>query len=931
MSAKSHGAYKKTKLMRPRVILFSLAAIIILALVLLSLVDQLLVDYLWYGRLELGGVFSTTVGSEIAIFAIVWLIAFAAILANGLIATQMSRDRERLRVVRRPDEMVEVNLPELVRVLGERVPWRLIVAAAAAVLAVFVAQGEAAGWDTYLKALYGVPFGIAEQAFGYDVGFYVFTLPLLEELRDLFLVILFLSAAMAAVVYWIRGALDFRESPPRISPAAGVHASVLLGIFFLQRAMSYWLSRFNLLLHTDGVVFGLRYVDRILWQPGLWLLVGLSIIAAAICIFNTRERGLRMPVAAFVIVFGPALILNLLQPVIERLWVKPDELRIERPYLERNIAMTRHAYRLDNVDVKPFAGQGKLTPAALEQDSATVKNIRLWDPRPLIDTYRQLQEIRTYYNFLDVDIDRYWIDGKYTEVMLSPREMNLDALAGNAQTWVNQHLKFTHGAGLAMSPVNRKDSEGMPIFSIKDIPAVSDVGFKVTQPAIYFGEAPDNYAVVDSATPEFDYPKGADNVFSFYAGSGGVPVSGLWRRLLFSIYYRDINLLVTENIVDKSKIMIRRNILNRIQYIAPFLNLDADPYAVIHDGRLVWIVDCYTASDHYPYSQRNIDQLNYIRNSVKVVVDAYTGATDFYVADPADPIVRTWQKVFPQMFKPMSAMPADLHAHIRYPEQFFRIQADIYSTYHMTDPQVFYNREDLWGVPRENYAGQTVPMQPYYVIMRLPGEAREEYILMLPMVPSGRDNMIAWLAARCDGADYGHLFEYSFSKDKLFYGPYQIQARINQNPEISRQLSLWNQMGSKVLLGNLLVIPIQDSLLYVEPLYIRAENGQLPELQRVIAAWSDRVVMGDTLDLTMAALFTNQAPPAPTIAKAITDQIAQQSSAQAASAPDSTLQNAAQHYNRALMALRAGDWSEFGTEMKKLGDQLSPAPDSTHH
>ncbi|MDO8434306.1 MAG: UPF0182 family protein [Candidatus Binatus sp.] len=916
--------------MRPRVILFGLAAIVIVGLGLLSIVDQLLVDYLWYGRLELGGVFNTTVGSEIAIFLIVWMVAFAAIFSSGLVATQMSRDRERLRVVRRPDEIVEVNLPELVRALGERMPWRTIVAGVAAVLAIFVAQGEAAGWDTYLKAVYGVPFGIAEHAFGYDVGFYVFSLPLLEELRDLWMVILFLSAAMAAAVYWIRGALDFSESPPRIAPAAGVHALVLLGIFFMQRALGYWLARFNLLLHTNGVVFGFRYVDQILWRPGLWLMVALCLAAAAICLVNARDRSLRTPVMAFVIVFGPALILNFLQPVIERLWVKPDELRIERPYLEQNIAMTRHAYALDTVDVKPFGGQGRLTPAALEADAPTVRNIRLWDPRPLIDTYRQLQEIRTYYNFFDVDIDRYWIDGKYTEVMLSPREMNLDALAGNAQTWVNQHLKFTHGTGLAMSPVNRKDSEGMPIFYVKDIPAISEAGFKVTQPAIYFGEAPDNYAIVNAATPEFDYPKGADNVFSFYSGSGGVPVSGLWRRLLFSIYFRDINLLVTENIVDKSKIMIRRNILNRIQYIAPFLSIDSDPYAVIHDGRLVWIVDCYTASDHYPYSQRNVDQLNYIRNSVKVIVDAYTGATDFYVADPADPIVRTWQNVFPKMFKPMSAMPADLHAHIRYPEQFFLIQAGIYSTYHMTDPQVFYNREDLWGVPRENYAGQTVQMQPYYVVMRLPGEAREEYMLMLPMVPAGRDNMIAWLAARCDGADYGHLFEYSFSKDKLFYGPYQIQARINQNPEISRQLSLWNQMGSKVLLGNLLVIPIQDSLLYVEPLYIRAENGQLPELQRVIAAWSDRVVMADTLDLTMAALFANPPSAAPVIASAIATQPGPQAATKTPLAPDSTLENAAQHYNRALSALRAGDWSEFGIEMKKLGDQLSPAGDAAH-
>ena len=916
--------------MRPRNILIVVAAVVIVALLALSFLDQLLVDYLWYGTLGFAGVFNTTVGAEIAIFLVVWLVAFASIFVSGLIAIGGSRNHERLRVVRRPDEMVEVNLPELIRALGERVPWRVIVAGGAAVLALFAAQGEAASWDVYLKGLYGVPFGIVEQAFGNDIGFYIFTVPLLEELRDLFLMLIVLASGIAIAVYWARGALDFKESPPRVSPGAAAHLSVLLGLFFVQRAMNYWIGRFDLLEHTDGVVFGLRYVDRILWQPGLWLLVALSLGAAVMCIYNAREGGLRIPVAAFVIVFGPALIMNFIQPVIERLWVKPDELRVEKPYLERNIAATRHAYKLDTVDVKPFAGQGTLTPAALEQDATTVQNIRLWDPRPLIDTYRQLQEIRTYYDFRDVDIDRYWIEGKYTEVMLSPREMNIDALPDTAQTWVNQHLKFTHGAGLAMSPVNKKDTEGLPVFYIKDIPAVSDVGLKVTQPALYFGEARDNYAVVDSATPEFDYPKGADNVFSYYAGSGGVPVAGFFRRLLFSIFFRDINLLVTENIVANSKIMIRRNIKDRIGYIAPFLSLDRDPYAVVLDGRMVWIVDCYTTSDHYPYSQRNADGINYIRNSVKVVVDAYTGDTDFYVSDPDDPIIKTWQRVFPAMFKPMSAMPAGLRAHIRYPEDFFLIQADTFRTYHMTDPQVFYNREDLWGFPRENYAGETVPMTPYYVIMRLPGEAQAEYMLMLPMVPSGRDNMIAWMAARCDGADYGHLFEYSFSKDRLFYGPYQIQARINQNPEISRQLSLWNQMGSKVLLGNLLVIPIQDSLLYVEPLFIRAENGQLPELQRVVASYSDRVVMGDTLDLTMAALFNNGAPPPPTIAKAIANESAPQSIAQGAGSGKADMGSAAQHYNRAMDAIRAGDWTAFGAEMKALGDELSKPSDSGH-
>ncbi|MBF6568991.1 MAG: UPF0182 family protein [Candidatus Binataceae bacterium] len=915
--------------MRPRTILIGLTAVVVVALILLSLLDNFFVNLLWFGELGYRNVYVTIIEAQYAIFGVIWLAAFIPLVISGFIAVRLTHDRERLRVVRRTEDMVEVNLPELIRALGERVPWRLLVSGVAAVLAIFVAQSESVSWDIYIKALDGVPFGRVDPAFGHDIGFYIFTLPLLEDWRDLFLLILILATGLTAAIYWVRGGLDFRESPPRISRAAAGHFSVLLGIFFLQRAFSYWLARFQLLLHGNGVVYGLRYVDHLLWKPGYWLLFVLAIIAALLCILNARERSLRLPVLAAIVLFAPSFVLSLLQPAIESLWVKPDELRIEMPYLQRNIAMTRRAYKLDSVDVRPFLGYGKLTMQSVENDAPTIDNIRLWDPRPLIATFKQLQEIRLYYDFRDVDIDRYWINGKYTQVMLSPRELNPDLLATNAQTWVNRHLKFTHGNGLVMTPVNRKDSEGLPIFYINNIPPASSVGFNLTHPQVYFGQENDNYVAVDAATPEFDYPRGSDNVFGFYNGSGGIPTAGLWRRLLFSYYFRDINLLVTENIVAKTRLMIRRNINDRIANLAPFLKQDHDPYVVVHNGGMVWICDTYTTSDHYPYSQPNFDQINYVRNSVKVVIDARTGATDFYVADPEDPIIKTWERIFPGMFKPLSAMPADLRAHIRYPEDFFLVQSDIYRTYHMTDPEVFYNREDLWEFPRENYADETMQMQPYYVIMRLPGEKNAEYMLMIPMVPRGRDNMISWIAARCDGNDYGHLFEYAFSKERLFYGPYQIQARINQNPDISRQYSLWNQMGSKVILGNLIVIPIQESLLYVEPLYIRAQNGQLPELQRVIASYSDRIVMGETLEQTLHALF--QGPPelaAPTVtgaSSAGTSNLPEPVVASAAPAGSNT-NAAADHYNRALAALRRGDWTEFGAEMQALGGELGRPP-----
>jgi uncharacterized protein len=910
--------------MRPRLILIGLAAAIIALLVVLGVADSFLVDLVWFSSLGFRAVVFIWLFAQVGVFVAVFVVAAAALYLSGLIALRAMPDRERLRVVRFPEDLRQLSLPEVIRSLGEWVPWRLLIAAVALLLGIFVAAGEASNWDLYLKAIYATKFGIIEPAFGRDAGFYVFNLPLLTELRALALLLIFLAAAIAAGVYWARGGLDFRETPPRISPAAVSQFSVLLGLFFLQRAYTYWLDRFDLLFHTDGVVFGFRYVDDVLWRPGFWLLIVLALAAAIICFSNLSAGGARRLVAAAVIVFAPGLLLNLLQPVIESLRVKPDELRIEKPYLAANISLTRDAFKLDKIDVMPFPATGHLTRASLDQDSPTIKNIRLWDPRPLIATYRQLQEIRLYYDFRDVEVDRYWIQGDFDQVMLSARELNPDLLPENAHTWVNQHLKFTHGSGIVMSPVNAKDTEGLPVFYLKDIPSVSKVGLKVDEPGIYYGEEPDNYVVVKTNTPEFDYPRGSDNVFGYYQTDDGIKISGIAHRLLFSYYFKDINLLVSDTFQPQSKILIRRNVRDRVARLAPFLVQDRDPYIVLHNGRLAWIIDCYTTSDRFPYSQRNGEQISYIRNAVKVVVDAYTGRTVLYVSDPADPVIKTWQRIFPTLFQPLSSMPTDLRRHIRYPEDMFLVQADVYSTYHMTDPQVFYNREDVWGFPTEDYGGEIGPMQPYYVIMRLPNRTNEEFILMLPMVPRGRDNMISWLAAQCDGNEYGHLIEYAFSKDKLMYGPYQIQARINQTPEISRQLSLWNQMGSRVLLGNLLVIPIEDSLLYVEPLYLRAENGQLPELQRVIASYSDRVVMGDDLELTLAKLFKPGEGTLPQIIQATSPPVI----AKAGGPPvpgagaGADKRTAADHYENALKALRAGDWSQFSAEMQKLGENL---------
>jgi uncharacterized membrane protein (UPF0182 family) len=694
---------------------------------------------------------------------------------------------------------------------------------------------------------------------------------------------------------------------------------VLLGLFFAVKAWSYGLDRYLLLYGDNGVVVGASYTDIHVGLPVLWLLIGLSIVFALAAWANVRMRTYRIPAAAAALVFGGSLVLSELVPgFFQRVFVKPTELQLEKPYIQRNIALTQQAYDLHQITAKPFPAEQDLTLKTLEANKATIDNIRLWDWSPLMDAYVQLQEIRTYYKFHDVDVDRYWLDGTYQSVMVSARELKSSMLPPNAQTWVNTRVLFTHGNGVVMSPVTRKSADGLPLFYLRDIPPISTGGPDIREPRIYYGEETSNYVIVKGGTPEFDYPKGKDNIYVPYNGTGGVPIGGILRRNLFAWHFGDLNLLLSRYITGASRIMIRRDIQEQARAIAPFLRLDHDPYLVISNGKLYWIQDAYTTSDYFPYAQPvQRLSLNYIRNSVKIVIDAYNGTVAFYLMDAAEPIARTYQRIFPDLFKPFAAMPPDLQKHIRYPEDLFLIQAQIYQAYHMEAADVFYNREDLWQFPREPGGDGATLMAPYYIIMRLPGETQAEFFLMLPMVPSRRDNMIAWLAARCDSPDYGKLIVYEFPKDKLVYGPFQIEALINQNTEISQQLTLWNQMGSRVIRGNLLVIPIENSILYVSPLYLRAAQGQLPELKRVIAAYGDHVVMKETLAEALSALFeTGGAPKTPSTSTGT--PLAAPAAAQAREALD--------HYNQAIERLKAGDWAGFGTQLdavRRLLENLS--------
>jgi uncharacterized membrane protein (UPF0182 family) len=896
----------------PRLSLIAGAIAVAIAIAVLGIGSGFFVDALWFRQLGVLVVFRTALLAKLACFTLAFAACYAVVAAVGLAAVRHTGRSGVVQIVFRRTGNGPATLPELIAPVADRLPWRAMVLAAAGVFAVLVAVDQAASWQNYLLWLYGGEFGVTDPYFGRDVGFFVFALPAYQTLVGGAMASVVLAGVLAAAVFWLRGVLDFRRPGYLMPPAARRLLSLVLALFLLVKAVGYWLGRYELLLGPYGAVFGAGYTVAHVKLPFQWILVAAALVGAGLAAANLRARGWRLPVAAVVVVFGAAMASSILPDVFQRLRVRPDELRLERPYLEKNIAMTRRAYGLEAIQPRPFPSAQTLDDAAVKRNQATFANIRLWDPQPLLDSYRQLQLIRLYYDFHDVDVDRYELAGGRRQVMLAAREITPSLLPPNARTWVNQRLQFTHGFGVVMSPVTEIEGEGLPGFFVKDIPPHSPVGLELSEPRIYFGEKTDDYVIVNAAAEEFDYPKGEQNVSNSYAGKDGVELGSRLRRAVFAWSFRDMNLLISGNLRAESRILFRRSIAERISTIAPFLLLDRDPYVVVSGGRLYWIQDAYTTAGTFPYSEpvRGLG-LNYIRNSVKVVVDAYDGTVTFYAMDEKEPVLATYARIFPGLFRPFAEMPQDLRRHVRYPEDLFLVQAEIYRTYHMTNPDVFYNKEDLWSLPTANAGGAGSAVEPYYIIMKLPGGAREEFILMQPMTPSNRSNMVAWLAARCDPSEYGELVEYEFPKERLIYGPQQIEARIDQDTTISQQLSLWNQRGSKVIRGNLLVIPVEDSLVYVEPLYLRSDQGQIPELKRVIVAYGDRLAMAPTLEAALSAVFKPGAASPQVIEPA--------TAAPPAVAPAAT---ARAHYRAALDALRAGDWSGFGREMEALDKAL---------
>ncbi|MFH1439273.1 MAG: UPF0182 family protein [Candidatus Woesearchaeota archaeon] len=691
------------------------------------------------------------------------------------------------------------------------------------------------------------------------------------------------------------------------SNAATAHLGVLASLLFILLAVWHYFARFSIMYSEQGIVVGAGYSDVVVYLPMIKILMALAIFTAVLILvyafyISTHKRLKKRHILAYGLILyfifgfiGPTVIPNLVQS----LKVSPNEINLEAPYIQNNIKFTRMAYGLSDVEERNFdvntvsdsatdsvgsssyvndvsgASVSKgITPEILEEAKETIDNVRILDWRPLIQTYKQTQEIRLYYDLSGIDIDRYDIDGKYTEVMLAPRELDQKQITDNAKTWVNLHMVYTHGFGVVMSPVNEVTKQGLPKYLIQDIPPVYTVeepNLKIDRPQIYYGEKDNDFVLVNTKTNEFDYPKGNTNEYINYDGKGGIVLDSFMKKLAMAIRFGDIKILLSSDFTDKSKIMFNRHIVTRISKLTPFLRLDNDPYLVINEGRLYWIQDAYTTTNNYPYSAKYgtlFNNINYIRNSVKIVVDAYDGTVTYYMMGSdvnvnkndknliVDPIMSTYAKIFPDQFKKFDEMPEGLKSHIRYPEDLFKVQSQIYSTYHMDDIKVFYNKEDAWQIPTEIYGvGQQVMVEPYYIIMKLPEEEKAEFVLMTSFAPIKKDNMVAWMAARNDGDEYGKLLLYKFQKDKLIYGPLQIEAKIDQDSEISQQLTLWSQQGSRVTRGNLLVIPIKNSILYIEPLYIQAETGQLPELKRVLVSDGDRVVMEENLAMALEVLF----------------------------------------------------------------------------
>jgi hypothetical protein len=861
-------------------------------------------EWLWFASLGYAPVFLRLLNYKFMLAVVMGLVSGILFYVNG---------RVLFRLAHQTSPSAPVQFPFNIPVWLEGQSQRLL-KPAAVVIGILFGLGAAGQWENFQLFRNALPVGTVDPVFQNDLSFYLFRLPFLSYLSGWFGGLWFLGLLTAVAVILIRFQFYYSDRGFGVQPWVKKYLAALLGVLFMYLAFYFYLARFDLLYAGRGVVFGPGYVDQNFVLPALGLMALVAIATGLVffaLIFKPGGKILIGLLGAFV---GIYLIgIYLLPAAVQRFVVTPNEIHRETPFLARYIQGTLQAYGLHQVEERQLSAATELTPAMIDRNRLTVKNIRLWDHHPLLETFGQIQEIRTYYKFQAVDNDRYLINNEYRQVMLSPRELSYADLPSKG--WINEHLIYTHGYGLTLGVVNQVTPEGLPDLLIQDIPPVAKTNLQVSRPEIYFGEIENDYIIVNTRQKEFNYPSGDQNVFASYQGKGGIPIGGMINKALWALRFNSFKILLSSDIAAGSRILFNRSVVNRVRKVAPFLMVDQDPYLVVTpQGKLVWIVDAYTLSANYPYS-RPIKRLgNYIRNSVVAVVDAYEGDVQLYMKDEKDPLIRVYARAFPGLFKPLAALDPALKSHLRYPHYLFNIQAHLYSTYHMTNPQTFYNKEDLWEIPT-NLRSAKKDMEPYYTIMRLPGEKKEEFILMIPFTPQKKDNLAAWMSVKCDFPDYGKFVVYRFPKQRLVYGPKQIESRINQDPEISRQLSLWDQRGSKVTLGTLLVIPVEESLIYVQPMYLKAESGQIPELKRVIVAYENQIAMEETLEKTIGRIFGQE------IKKTKEEAIQAVGEAKAEGLkPLSDL--AWQHLQKARQSLREENWAAFGQSMRELEQAL---------
>ena len=918
-------------------------------------------DYLWFGELDFTSVWAGLLGARVVPALVFSTLFFAALLANLVIADRLA---PRFRPVSPEDQVVQ----RYRQLVGPRVAKVRV--AVALLFSLMAGAGVSARWHDWVLFRNGVDFGAKDPQFDKDVGFYVFELPFISFALNWAFVAVVVIGVVTVSAHYLNGGIRLQTPGQRVTPQVKAHVSVLLGVLALIKAVQYYFQRYELNFSTRGVVHGATYTDVHAQLRALELLIFISLAASVLFLLNIRRQGWVLP-AIGVSLWGFVLLIvgTVIPAVMQKFVVDPAEIRKERPFIARNIEATRRAYGIEQVDQKTFNYDEKLDATGLEQNAETVRNVRLWDPAFVGQTFQKLQEIRSYYRFHNVDIDRYQINGKKTQTIVSAREINTADLPGS-ESWVNRHLSYTHGFGALVAPANAVTPDGKPDFMLRNIPPEGSPALE--QPRIYYGEDTGSYAIVKSRQREIDYQRATDGetVFSRYEGTGGVPLSSLTRRLAFSLRFADFNPLISGLVSPESRAIYIRDIGHRVRTAAPFLRYDADPYPVIVGGRILWVQDAYTATTRYPYAQQaNTERVpdgsglrspfNYARNSVKVVIDAYNGSMKFYVVDDKDPLARAYAKAFPKLFTPGSQISPELRSHLRYPEDLFRVQTNMYGRYHITQPNDFYNAGDAWNISQDPGSGsptterRTVTpapqagqpglitttrrerMDPTYLLLRLPGETQESFLILQPFVPSStgdkQQNLTAFMTAKSDPEDYGKLQVYVMPRGVQIDGPALVDARIAADAPISQEITLLNQQGSQVLLGNVLVIPVENSLLYVRPLYVQSTRNPLPEFKKAIVVFGNKAVMRDSLQAALAAVFgaapatLEQARPgAPPVPGAPAPPPAAGPAPATPAAPNvqQLLDQAQAAYDAAQTALRNGNLAEYQRQINVVGDLL---------